>query len=127
MLLQELFSPQEAQDVLVELKKMFAAHGFTIKYDSHALERLLGRDKDITQEQMLDTFRTFTTKHTRALRQVKNRHTASIIVKDKHNFGNYVLNFSDNNAVMRMAMLKKDFQSDHDRQISSIINIFMRG
>lgn len=123
MLLVELYSLEEARDVMNELRQMFSALGFQIGYGRHALERLLGRDKEITKEEMLETFRVLTTNYKKPFRQMNNRRLAAMIIRDAHNKGNYVLNFRDNVATIETVMKKAGFKNDDDRQNAVIVDL----
>ena len=123
MKLFELFNREEAVEVANELVAMFDSMGFTIEMDSHTIDRLIGRDQFlITKEQMLDTFKYLLLTQKRAFRPMRDK-VASMIVKDSHNAGNYVLNFDDNHIIITTAMKKKNFQTSHDRQNSVVVSL----
>lgn len=123
MKLFELFDRSEATEVANELVAMFGNLGFTIEMDSHTIDRLVGRDQFlITKEQMLDTFKYLLLTQKRAFRPMRDK-VASMIVKDSHNEGNYVLNFDNNHIKITTAMKKKNFQTSHDRQGSTVVTL----
>jgi len=123
MKLFELFDRSEATEVANELVAMFGNLGFTIEMDSHTIDRLVGRDQFlITKEQMLDTFKYLLLTQKRAFRPMRDK-VASMIVKDSHNEGNYVLNFDNNHIKITTAMKKKNFQTSHDRQGSVVVKL----
>lgn len=117
MKLYELYTPEEAVEVVNELKTLFGNMGFTIELHNHALDRMLGRDKDMTKEQMLDTFKFLLMTKKRDFKPMRDR-VASMIVSDSHNNGNYILNFDNNHIIITTAMKKANFKSDNDRQNS---------
>jgi len=123
MKLNELYSKSESVEVLTQLKTLFEKMGFTVSYDGHALNRLLGRDKEITKEQMIDSFKFLMLVHKKSFRPMRDKKIASMIVRDSHNLGNYVINFTDNHAKIMTVIKKKNFRSDNDRQNSVVVNL----
>ena len=123
MKLYALYSKDEAVEVVNELKTLFGKMGFTIELHTHALDRLLGRDKNMTKEQMLDTFKFLLMTKKRDFKPMRDKPEASMIVNDDHNNGNYILNFNNNHIIITTAMKKAGFKSSHDRQNSHVVKL----
>jgi len=82
MKLFELKSPAEVQQLEVELDKLMRSVGLDVEFSRHFIERLLGRDRSITGQEVIASFDKLKRKYKQKLLKYKKTPGHRAILKD---------------------------------------------
>jgi hypothetical protein len=81
----ELKSPAEVQELEAQLDDIMRTVGLDVKFTRHFVERILGREKRVTKEEVVDSFRKLKAKYKKRLIAAKKKAEYEAVLKD---FGN---------------------------------------
>jgi len=82
MKLMELQTPQEVNELERALDNMFRTLGLDVKFTKHFIERLLGREKKVTVEEIVAAFADLKKKYKQRLLSAKKKGGYEAILKD---------------------------------------------
>jgi len=118
MKLFELKSPPEVIELERQLDKLMYSVGLDVEFSNHFKERLLGREKMITIEEIVDAFAKLKKRYKRQLLQYKKTPSGRKILKDFDNDLNVIFQIEpgeDMPQLINITIKKKDpgkFHSD---------------
>jgi len=111
MKLFELQSNAEVQELENQLDQLMRSVGLDVEFTQHFVERLLGRDRSVSKEEIIDAFRKLKAKYKKRLLSAKKHPGYEAILKDFDNDLNVV--FAIQNDVpepnlVNITMMQKD-------------------
>lgn len=107
MKLMELTSKAEVIDLDKRLDKMFMSLGLNVEFSRHFVDRLLGREKRITEEELLSSFLKLKKKWKKKLLKAKKEGNFKAVLKDFDNDVNVVFAIK-NDELNNITVMKKD-------------------
>lgn len=107
MKLFELKSSTEVKELEAQLDKMFSTLGLDVEFSRHFIERLLGREKKVTKEEIVTAFSELKRKYKNKLKSAKKKEDYEAILQDLSHSLNIVFSIEPNKD-------KKDGDPSHD-------------
>lgn len=113
MKLYELQSPAEVTELENQLDRLMYPLGIDVRFSRHFVERLLGREKPVTVEEVVSSFAKLKKRYKKKLMQYKkNPKGNSKIIKDFDNELNVIFNVEQRGGNMpelvNITLMKKD-------------------
>lgn len=90
MKLFELKSPAEVQELESQLDTLMSSVGLDVKFSRHFVERILGREKRVTVDEVVDSFQRLKSKYKKRLLSAKKKEDYEAVLKDFSNDINVV-------------------------------------
>lgn len=107
MKLAELASPAEVVELERQLDAMFRTLGLDVGFTNHFVERLLGRERPVTVEEITSAFQRLKDKYKNRLLSAKKRGDYEAILRDFSNELNIVFGIRGNQLV-NITIKRKD-------------------
>ncbi len=111
-LLTELYDQSEVNDLESHLDSLFADMGIDVEFSRHFVERILGREQDITKEEINHAFVALKKLHADKLMKGKETGRYKAVLKDFQNSVNVVFDLQGDtlNTVTVMRKSPNDFK-----------------
>lgn len=104
----ELQSPNEVRMLDQELDKLFKNLGLNVRFSKHFIDRLLGREKKVTGEEVYQTFAKLKEKYGSKLRDAKKTGDYKAVLKDFSNSLNIVFSIDNPEQLDAITIMQKD-------------------
>ena len=82
MLLSELQQPAELIELERQLDKLFMPLGIDVQFSKHFKERILGRERQVTQDEVVNSFGLLKSKYKKRLISAKKKGSYAAVLKD---------------------------------------------
>lgn len=112
MKLFELQSPAEIQELEAHLDALMRTVGLDVEFSRHFVERLLGREKRITQEEIVMAFAKLKSKYKKRLLSAKKKPGYEAVLKDFSNDLNIVFGIRGG-ELMNVTIKRKEPSTFH--------------
>lgn len=109
----ELQSSAEINILDKELDKLFRPLGLDVVFSKHFKERLLGREKQVTGEEVFQTFAKLREKYGQKLKQAKMSGDYKAVLKDFSNELNVVFAINNPERIDAITIMKKNPSQFH--------------
>jgi len=96
MKLYELKSPAEVVQLEQQLDKMFATLGLDVEFSKHFIERVLGREKNVSVQDIISSFSQLKSKYKSRLIKAKKAGSYTAVLRDFDNSLNIVFGIKPN-------------------------------
>ena len=111
MKLFELQSSAEVQALEQQLDQLMSTVGLDVEFTRHFIERLLGRDRSVTVQEVVDTFAKLKQKYKQRLKSAKKKPGYNAILKDFDNDLNVVFEIKPSDPtpqLINITVMRKD-------------------
>jgi hypothetical protein len=109
----ELQSPAEITTLDRELDKLFRPLGMDVRFSGHFKERLLGRERRVSGDEVYQAFAQMKDKYENKLRQAKQSGDYEAVLKDFSNDLNIVFGINNSNKLDAVTIMQKDPNNFH--------------
>ena len=110
MKLQELQAPMEVQELENQLDKLMRPVGLDVSFTRHFIERILGREKPVTIEEVVSSFEKLKRRYKKRLLRAKRTTEYEAVLKDLSNDLNVVFAIHGDELVNITIKRKGDFR-----------------
>lgn len=110
--LTELQSPSEVVELERQLDAMFSTIGLDVEFSTHFIERLLGRERQVTKEEIVNAFAQLKAKYKQRLLAAKKKPNYEAVLKDFSNDLNIVFGI-DGNEMTNITIKRKNPNEFH--------------
>lgn len=107
MKLFELQSPDEVRELEAQLDALMRTVGLDVEFSRHFIERLLGREQRVTQEEVINAFAKLKSKYKKRLLSAKKKPGYEAVLKDFSNDLNIVFGIRGG-ELMNITIKQKD-------------------
>lgn len=127
MKLVELQQPAELTELEAQLDKMFSTLGLDVRFSRHFIERILGRERRVTMDEVVQSFGMLKQKYKKRLLSAKRKGNYEAILKDFQHDLNTVFAIDGGNMTLVTVKAKDPSQFVTNREGGDELRVGVRG